>query len=60
MFGGRFSFEAKRGVMRGCRLLGYFPAGDDEADALVGFLYQSALLNPRWAALQGPLFRQSA
>jgi Holliday junction resolvasome RuvABC endonuclease subunit len=58
---GRFrKGEAKRGVMAGCKLLGYSPADDHQADALVGHLYLSALANPRWAILQTPLFKRTA
>lgn len=48
--------EAKRAVMAFCRMLRFSPANDNEADALIGFLYQSALLNPRTAHLSTPLF----
>ena len=48
--------EAKRAVLGFCRLLRYTPENDNEADALIGFLYQSALLNPRTAHLSTPLF----
>lgn len=51
--------QAKAGVMAGIKLLGYRPATDHEADAVCGFLYQSAMLNPRWAAVQGPLFARA-
>lgn len=47
---------AKIEVMKHCRMLGYTPADENQADALVGFLYQSALLNPRLAHLTTPLF----
>jgi Holliday junction resolvasome RuvABC endonuclease subunit len=47
---------AKVQVMRLCRMLGYAPKTDHEADALIGWLFKSALLNPRWASVQGPLF----
>jgi len=48
--------EAKRAVMAFCRTLKYEPENDNTADALIGFLYQSALLNPRTAHLSTPLF----
>jgi Holliday junction resolvasome RuvABC endonuclease subunit len=48
--------EAKRHVMAFCRLLRYAPNNDNEADSIIGFLYQSALLNPRTAHLSTPLF----
>lgn len=48
--------DAKRMVMRYCKLLGHAPANDNEADALVGHIYESALLNPRTAYLSTPLF----
>jgi Holliday junction resolvasome RuvABC endonuclease subunit len=58
---GRFKRgEAKKHVMAFCRMLNYMPANDNEADALVGWLYQSALLNPRTAHLTTPLFAQTA
>ena len=54
---GRFKRgEAKKAVMKFCRMLRYNPRNDNEADALIGWLYQSALLNPRTAHLTTPLF----
>jgi cytochrome c-type biogenesis protein CcmH/NrfG len=54
---GRFKRgEAKKAVMAFCRMLRYAPNNDNEADAIIGFLYQSALLNPRTAHLSTPLF----
>jgi len=40
---------AKREVMKGCRLLGHEPDNDNEADAIVGWHFECALLNPRLA-----------
>jgi|SRR6267142_2534289 len=56
---GRSTFPrgtAKREVMKHLRMLGHEPEDDNQADALVGWLYQSALLNPRLAHLTTPLF----
>jgi Holliday junction resolvasome RuvABC endonuclease subunit len=58
---GRFKRgEAKKAVMAFCRMLRYDAKNDNEADALIGWLYQSALLNPRTAHLSTPLFARSA
>lgn len=48
--------EAKAAVMRYCRLLGLEPENDNEGDAIVGWYYESSLLNPRTALLTTPLF----
>jgi hypothetical protein len=56
---GRATFPrhtAKREVMKYVRLLGYEPDDDNTADAIVGWLYESALLNPRTALHTTPLF----
>lgn len=48
---------AKKEVMKFCRtMLGLDPEDDNQADAIIGWLYQSALLNPRTALLTTPLF----
>jgi len=58
---GRFKRgEAKKAVVTFCRMLGYKPANDNEADALIGFLYESALLNPKTAHHTTPLFAKEA
>lgn len=42
---GRFSRgTAKRQVATFCRMLGYWPADEHQADALIGFLYESSVL----------------
>lgn len=57
---GRFKRgEAKKHVMAFCRMLNYMPANDNESDALIGWLYESAMLNPRTAHLTTPLFSRS-
>lgn len=48
--------EAKGSVLKYVRMLGYEPADDNQADALVGWLHESTKLNPRLAALNTPLF----
>jgi Holliday junction resolvasome RuvABC endonuclease subunit len=48
--------EAKKNVLAFCRMLGHQPKNDNESDALIGWLFQSALLNPRTAHLTTPLF----
>lgn len=54
---GRFKRgEAKKAVLAFCRMLRYEPQNDNEADALIGWLYESAILNPRTAHLTTPLF----
>ena len=56
---GRATFPrgtAKTEVAKYARMLGYAPADEHQADALVGWLYESALLNPRLAAINTPLF----
>lgn len=58
---GRFKRgTAKRHVMAYARVLGYAPADDNQADALIGFLYQAALLNPRLSYKSTPLFAGAA
>jgi Holliday junction resolvasome RuvABC endonuclease subunit len=47
---------AKTEVMKYCRMLGYDPSDDNQADALIGWLFESARLNPRIAHLTAPLF----
>lgn len=48
---------AKQACFEFCRMIGHRPADFNQADALIGFLYESALLNPRIAHLSAPLFR---
>ncbi len=47
---------AKKKVMTYARMMRYEPGDDNQADALIGFLYISAKLNPRVAHLSTPLF----
>jgi hypothetical protein len=47
---------AKDAVMKACRALGIEVIDDNTADATCGFLYCSALANPRLAHLDTPLF----
>jgi Holliday junction resolvasome RuvABC endonuclease subunit len=47
---------AKAEIMRYCKMLGYAPEGDDQCDALIGWLAMSANLNPRLQAALTPLF----
>lgn len=48
--------KAKSEVLKYCQMLGYKPDGDDQADALVGWLYECSRLNPRMQAALTPLF----
>ncbi len=47
---------AKKKVMEYAWMLGYRPDDDNQADALIGFLYQSGRMNPRIAHLSTPMF----
>lgn len=47
---------AKKEVMKFCRMLKHDPEDDNAADALIGWYYESALLNPRTALHTTPLF----
>lgn len=49
---------AKREVMKIVRTLGHEPDDDNTADAIVGWYYESALLNPRMALATAPLFQE--
>jgi len=58
---GRFKRgESKKEVMKYVRMLGFEPDDDNVADGIVGWLHQSALLNPRTAHLSAPLFGRRA
>ena len=48
---------AKPAVVETCRLLGHAVANDNEGDAVVGWLYQSARLKPHFSDSMMPLFR---
>lgn len=48
---------AKREVMKYVRTLGHEPESDNEADAIIGWHYESALLNPRTALATTPMFK---
>jgi hypothetical protein len=50
------SAEAKRAVIKQCRMLGYDPSDDNAADALAGWHYATAILDPRTAHRSTPLF----
>ena len=57
---GRFKRgEAKKAVLAFCRMIGHEPKNDNESDALIGWLYESALLDPRTAYRSTPLFARS-
>jgi Holliday junction resolvasome RuvABC endonuclease subunit len=56
---GRGRFQrgtAKKEVMKYVRLIGHEPDDDNTADAIVGWLYESAILNPGTAHASTPLF----
>lgn len=49
--------DVKKSVIEYVRSLGYEPEDDNVADAILGFLYASAVLDPKSAAASTPLFR---
>lgn len=49
--------DAKREVIASLRGLGFDPADDNEADAIAGWLYAAAQVDPKAAPPTGPLFR---
>lgn len=49
--------DAKREVIAALRGLGFDPADDNEADAIAGWLYAAAQVDPKAAPPTGPLFR---
>lgn len=51
----RTGSEVKRAVVEQCRVLGFDPADDNEADAIAGWHYASALFVPSTAAATTPL-----
>jgi hypothetical protein len=48
---------AKPAVIQACKALGFDVENDNEGDALVGWLYQSAVLKPHFSTSMLPLFR---
>lgn len=50
--------QTKRAVIQRCNQLGWYPVDDNEADALALYDYQRALLNAKYSAASGPLFRR--